>query len=201
MTNDQKDIITMVVRYKWHNFFSTLITCWGLKKDMAFLKSHMSIGWGHIRIVTEPPADEPARKFVQLYIAGATKIVAKYDQRKRLLKQLEEIAIDCSARDWNGYDAEPVSKLAIEKAKELIEVFPIGFPEPELAADNDGEIGFDFYFAKYYNLTFSTGTDNRIPFATCAGEGNSWCGVAEFNGKELPKEIIDGIEKAKAVPK
>lgn len=39
---------------------------------------------------------------------------------ERISNQIDEIYKDCNVKDWDSYDANPISKNAIDKAKEIL---------------------------------------------------------------------------------
>jgi hypothetical protein len=61
--------------------------------------------------------------------------------------QLTAMHIDCSAHDWDGYGALPVSSKTIENAKFFVNNFPEFFDNRvvELVPDNGGTVSIDIY--------------------------------------------------------
>jgi hypothetical protein len=60
----------------------------------------------------------------------------------------EELILDTSQEDWDGYGSKPINRDAVECAKAVV----LGLPEdtrwiPSLSADSDGEVCLDWMTA------------------------------------------------------
>jgi hypothetical protein len=65
-----------------------------------------------------------------------------------LFKKIEELGQQCSKPDWDGYGAEPVLKETVDFTKKFINVLselPDEIPTPDLSADPDGAISFEWF--------------------------------------------------------
>lgn len=106
-----------------------------------------------------------------------------------LFNEIERIKRNCSEFDWDGYDAEPVPIEAIRMARELVKSFPDDFPVPEIGADPDGEVSFDWFNEDGGILTASINGEGRIAFAY-VDNVDSIRGSIYFI-EEFPKELFD----------
>jgi hypothetical protein len=70
--------------------------------------------------------------------------------RQEILKEIEEISFDCSVKDWDGYDGEPIDQKAINYIKELVNKLsdkdlrlaePSPFPDTRMGIEWDNEKG------------------------------------------------------------
>lgn len=90
----------------------------------------------------------------------------------------------------------PVTQETKDTALRLAKLLP---GNPDITADNDGEINFEYYYGKYLIFSFSIDALGGISYAGCAGEGDTgWYGLTKFEN-EVPLEILEGIERAKGV--
>ena len=46
--------------------------------------------------------------------------------------------------NWDGYDAQPITKETVQAARRLLGLIPRHFPEPDIAPGSDGGIGFEW---------------------------------------------------------
>lgn len=70
-----------------------------------------------------------------------TSLGATLDSR---LDELREAAREAAAEGWDGYGARPVSLETFASAAQLLEMIPTTWPSPEISADADGEIWFQW---------------------------------------------------------
>src|SRR5437867_340189 len=63
----------------------------------------------------------------------------------QLNAELDNVMLDCLAPGWDGYGAEAVGIPAYVAAQRFIRSLPAGIPVPELAADPDGCINFEWH--------------------------------------------------------
>jgi hypothetical protein len=75
-------------------------------------------------------------------------------------------------------------------------------PAPEVFWNTDGEcFDLDWTAKKYHSLGLLLDDDrNRLPFACINGEGNSWHGVATFDGVDVPLEIAAALRRIYGEP-
>ena len=65
--------------------------------------------------------------------------------REGLCAELDALAADCSEPNWDGYEALPISPVALERAKCLVRAIPQDLPAPSISPEPDGAIGLDWY--------------------------------------------------------
>lgn len=105
---------------------------------------------------------------------------------------IERLARDCAQADWDAYGAKPVTAETREAASALLAKLPGGIPEPEIGADPDGEIAFEWELGP--ELVFSVsvrGGDKRLSYAGLYGR--SKVHGTEFLGEAIPDPITLGI--------
>ena len=115
-----------------------------------------------------------------------------------LLEQLNDLMLDCQVAGWDGYGAEAVSVEAYVAAQRFIRSLPAGFPTPELAADPDGCVNFDWHVSPRRTLVVSVHPDFRLDFAALIGTAKIY-GSEPFFASELPASVRDLVHRVCAV--
>ena len=110
-----------------------------------------------------------------------------------LLNQLGKVFSECSSEGWDGYGAAPVSIETFGYAFLLIESLPPGFPTPEIGADPDGHLNFEWYRDPRHLVSVSISPEGMLYYAALIGEDKKHDSVA-FTG-EIPKKICDIIHE------
>ncbi len=102
------------------------------------------------------------------------------------LSQLQDIACECSAPDWNGEDALPVGSAAIQNAKDFIRALPEDVPAPECAPEPDGAVCLDWLPSRRHTFSLSVSGGNRVAYAWLNGAEQGH-GTAHFDGSSVPE--------------
>ncbi len=108
----------------------------------------------------------------------------KPDAISRLTMVVNEYALD---------ESITIQPRAVAMAKQFLKVLPDGISPPEFSIEPDGSISMDWIAARNRVFSISVGTDDRFACAWLDGTNKGHC-VENFNGREIPKRIIDGIK-------
>lgn len=112
---------------------------------------------------------------------SSTDIVTGVRQLQSLLRRLNEVFNEAKERDWDGDNAEPVSDSTYYNATRLLSVIPVNLPAPEISADNDGFIEFEWYKeGKTFSL-YVTDT-NLVLYAGFYGKEDRLSGRFNYEG-------------------
>ena len=103
----------------------------------------------------------------------------------------------CRKENWDGEDADSVKIETIYYAIMFIKQLPKYLPTPEISADNDGEISFEWYKDKNHMLFLSISPEGRISYAGRYGTKSKANGE-EWIYDEIPEEILQKIIKLKS---
>lgn len=81
-------------------------------------------------------------------------------KESNLLVELEEIYIECSDKDWDGYSSQPISREAISEAKEVFKIIDKNLNKSISSRFNvspapDGSVVFEYRKNKYHNFVIS----------------------------------------------
>ncbi len=94
-----------------------------------------------------------------------------------------------SVSNWDGNDAEPVSKAAADNAEGFILALPDDFPAPEVAPEPDGSISLDWNVSSDQVFSISVGEDDRLAFAWLDGLERGHA-VLKFDGLNTPNRFF-----------
>jgi hypothetical protein len=110
-------------------------------------------------------------------------------QLDRLLPEIESLG---TISDENLI---PVDADTIGAATQFAYSLPRFGPLPEVSADPDGEISFDWIAPSGQMFSVSVNKQNRLAYAGWFGERNRIHGIEQL-AENCPKQIVRGIEKA-----
>lgn len=91
------------------------------------------------------------------------------DDRATLRARLREIADQCSREDWDGHGASAVSEEAFAAAWRFINALPNGFKMPEVSAEPDGLITFEWRRGPRRTLLVSVHPNYLMNYAALIG--------------------------------
>jgi hypothetical protein len=111
-----------------------------------------------------------------------------------MLEQLNQVYQGCSEKNWDGYDALPISEKAYFEATKLIMLLPAHIYKPEIIPEPTGEIALEWYLGKNFIFVISVSGNNLITYAGLFGSTSKTHGT-EFFGTKLPKTIIENIQR------
>jgi hypothetical protein len=94
---------------------------------------------------------------------------------ERALAALKEVRSEAFDSGWDGYNAEPLDP-------------PTTTPTPEVSADSDGEVSFDWIFGERKALTVSISPTGRCTYAWMLGQRTSR--GTEWFEDEIPAPIV-----------
>jgi len=116
------------------------------------------------------------------------------DWRPDVRARIEEIAVECSVRDWDNYGAQRISEVTKHNAQAFVDLLPPDLPEPQAAADPDGEISLYWDFGPDRMFTASIGESGAISYAGILGKGVKRHGQEPFRG-DVAKILVDSVRE------
>ena len=137
---------------------------------------------------TYPDTTNVAGKIVPLDLKGII------DWTDLALEELEKVYEECLEANWDGYGAMPISRETYSEARKLLRMMPSSLPRPDISAEPDGEITFEWYKEKYSVFVISVGGNNLITYAGLFGKSNKIHGT-EYFADELPEIICHCIRR------
>ena len=85
--------------------------------------------------------------------------------RWQTLAAIDEVGRECSIENWDGYGAQPVKADVLREARRFARALPPDFPLPNVGADPDGEISFDWDFGPRRVFSVSISGAGRLSYA------------------------------------
>lgn len=112
---------------------------------------------------------------------------------REVLQELFELWEECSVENWDGYGAQPIDPDSFYEAERFVLSLPTLVPKPEIHADPDGEVSFEWYIEPRKVFSVSIGRRNEVTFAGLFGTNKS--NGREYFGDEIPKAIMDNLDR------
>jgi hypothetical protein len=107
--------------------------------------------------------------------------------------ELERVRLEAATADWDGYGALPVDDLTYRQAKAFLHVLPINIPEPEVAADPDGEVSLSWRRTPNQVFSVSIGGTGRLSYAGLFGDRTVH--GTEYFIDELPQPVEASLSR------
>lgn len=107
---------------------------------------------------------------------------------------LYEIYSEHSQANWDGQDAEAVSKEVYLEAREFLRLLPTTLPVPEIVPEPTGEIAMEWYKDPGHVFVASVSGGGVITFAGLFGPRNTLHGTVAFEDS-LPQIIIESVRQ------
>jgi hypothetical protein len=101
-------------------------------------------------------------------------------RQPKLASELAQIAIECSKKGWDGYQAEPVSMATCDRAMCFLASLPTWMTAPDLVPEADGQIALEWYQASGRTLSISIGEVGPLNYAGLFGDNQEMHGVEPF---------------------
>ena len=106
---------------------------------------------------------------------------------------LDEIFQKANIPNWDGYNAQPISKGTLNKAQEFLRALPSSTPSPEVGVDPDGDISFDWDDGRGNIFSLSINGSGRLAYAGIFGE-NGVHGDEQFVDV-VPASILEHLRR------
>lgn len=113
--------------------------------------------------------------------------------KSQLISDLREIAAECAEEDWDSYGAAAVSEAVVLRAEELIRALPESIPTPEISAEADGQISFDWLPSRTRTFTLSVNAGDRLAYAWIDG-ANRGNAAEVFERGSLPSRLLNELQ-------
>lgn len=112
------------------------------------------------------------------------------ENSKQILREVFEEAFE---DNWNGEESKAVTMETYEVAQEFLNYLPDTIPEPEVSAEPDGEISFDWYGGNGSEVSISINETGKASFAAILGK-RRYHGTDYFNCT-IPERLLDHISE------
>lgn len=137
---------------------------------------------------------QAVRDAASAIVALTERSVALFGAKGSVISRIYEVAAECEHDSWDGEEGVGVSRFVVERSIDFVRAFPDGLASPEVAAEPDGSISFDWIEDRTKVFSVSVGASNRLAFAWIDGTDRGH-GVARFDGEAIPARILNGIRE------
>ena len=111
-----------------------------------------------------------------------------------LTSAINELTMDYSLPNWDGYEAKPILRSVRDEAVRLIKMLPSDIPLPEVSPEPLGTIAFEWYKAKNNLFIVSVSGKGIVEYAGLYGIGNRDYGTARIENT-FPKIVSYHIRR------
>jgi hypothetical protein len=132
------------------------------------------------------------RNAVNTVVESTERSQVLFGEKSRAISQIVSLAKECAEPGWDGDEAAPLNRVAVNTAERFIRALPNGVPLPEFAPEPDGAISLDWIRSRSRLFSLSVGSTNRLAYARLDGSDREH-GVAQFDGEQIPSRVIEGI--------
>ncbi len=119
--------------------------------------------------------------------------IAVGEPKRTAQDALQEAYQAAQVEGWDGEGAARVEPSTYHYADQFLRLLPTTLPNPEIVADRDGEILFEWDLGRRYVLSVSVGRDGTLSFAGLFGYAKIH--GTEHLGEVLPSAIWDSFQR------
>ena len=123
-------------------------------------------------------------------VSGENNVV-NHPQWPALADQLLEVCEEAKTPDWDGAGAKPVSDGAYQMSLRLLRRIPSTVQTPEIFADTDGSICFEWYMSRRSFAIFVAATEVMM-YVGYYSDSEQFSGRRVFPG-QFPAEFLNWI--------
>jgi hypothetical protein len=137
------------------------------------------------------------RESFNRFVAHQENSESLFGAKAQLISELRELAAECAAEDWDGYGALPIKRSVLLRAEAFIRALPDSIPAPEISAEADGQISFDWLPSRTRTFTLSVNAGNRLAYAWIDG-ANRGNAAEVFDSGCLPSRLLRELKQITA---
>jgi len=109
------------------------------------------------------------------------------NRRWQVVSELWRLFEECHTDGWDEYGAKGVAVEAFKVGLEFVEKLPLFVDNPEVGADPDGDVSFEWFKSDDTVLTLSINSERKIAYAGAFGQERPR-GIENF-GSDIPSAI------------
>ena len=114
--------------------------------------------------------------------------------RERFYISLGEVIFECSQPNWDGYEANPITKASVDNLIKFMNILDDSLPDPDPGCDPDGQVSIEWYFQPgRISLSFDH-EEEKVYYAYILEEDKG-CGTLSLEDMaQFVKGMLDGLE-------
>lgn len=128
------------------------------------------------------------RSYARLQLSNALGLIPS-----GIFQKLNDVVKECSSEGWDGENAKPISNDVMRNAWHFLTALPLGTEPPEISAESDGAITFEWYREPRKVLSTSVDPDGSIYYAALLGTSRRH-GV-DYAHDGVSKDLLDLISE------
>lgn len=114
-------------------------------------------------------------------------------QRWVAVSEVMELFVACGREGWDGDEARPVTVDVYVAARRFLATLPTAFPNPEVSAGADGEIGLDWFPGPRSNFSVLVLGSGKVIYAGATPDRH-FSGIVRFDDV-VPSAILDELRR------
>ena len=118
---------------------------------------------------------------------------ANKENQGELRHALEELREACGVNNWDGYGAHALHKESYQEALRLLQYLPTMFPQPDVAADPDGTVAFEWSNGPRQVLSLSIGNHGELVYAGIFEK--SYTHGTEYFEHDFPRILVEHLQR------
>jgi len=133
--------------------------------------------------------------------AEAARALADHERSQSLfgskaaaIAEIWTITNECAVADWDGYGALAVDRASAHRAVALVRALPLDLPVPDVGAEPDGCIAFEWWMCRGRVISLSASASGPLPYAWLDGPERGH-GIAEFDEGHFPARVASEIRR------
>ena len=131
----------------------------------------------------------------RLCSSGLSRVSLSSEQRKRCEDELARLQNIARSPNWDKQGAHPVQAKTIDIAKQVIAQLPEDVSPPEVSADPNGNVDFDWDLDNGIMFTISVGAEGDLAVSGMHRENDDrLSGIQRVSGQPLPGLLSLGLE-------
>jgi hypothetical protein len=110
---------------------------------------------------------------------------------RKMLQELDEILIETSIPNWDGYNAFPVEKETFLNVRKFLRLLPLYVTPPNISAEPDGNLTLEWYSSPDWLFSISIDSSGTLHYAAKFGMRKHYGSEPFFDS--IPQIILDLI--------
>lgn len=107
--------------------------------------------------------------------------------------KLAEIKLSSAVNNNLSDEEQPVSEIALDDARTFLQSLPQRFNKPDILAEPNGNVAFEWHFAPYRTMVVSFFGNGRIAFSSLRSPTKSSYGYERFLRGQIPQTLINEL--------